>query len=87
MSLPSDRPIFLDQAAYRRRRLQDAARLLPLMTLCALLFPVWLVPQAMPGAGGVVILFAIWLLAIIASAVIHHRLRRRPSVEMSADEL
>lgn len=87
MSLPSDRPIFLDQAAYRRRRLQDAARLLPLMTLCLLLLPVWLVPQAMSGAGGVVALFVLWLLAIIASAAIHRRLRRRPSGEMPADEL
>ena len=39
MSLPPDQPIFLERAAYRRRRLQDAARLLPMVTLAALLLP------------------------------------------------
>ncbi len=51
MSLPPDQPIFLERAAYRRRRLLDAARLLPMVTLAALLLPVWLMPAAMSGAG------------------------------------
>ncbi|MFV0293799.1 MAG: hypothetical protein ACK5II_11550 [Paracoccus sp. (in: a-proteobacteria)] len=87
MNLSSDRPIFLERAAYRRRRLQDAARLLPLVTLLMLLLPVWLVPHALSGAAGVVILFLFWVLVILASALIHRRLGRKASGEIATDEL
>ena len=87
MKLPSDRPIFLERAAYRRRRLQDAARILPLVTLMALLAPVWLAPAALSGARGVVALFLFWTLVILCSAVLHRRLGRHPQTETPPDEL
>ncbi|MFD1797324.1 hypothetical protein ACFSC1_15170 [Paracoccus aurantiacus] len=79
MSLPNDRPIFLERAAYRRRRLKDAARILPIVTLAALLLPVWLMPDALSGAGGMIWLFALWLLVIAVSAVLHRRLSAKPA--------
>lgn len=88
MSLPSDRPIFLERSAYRRRRLQDAARLLPIVTTVALLVPVWLVPQALSGATGMVLLFMLWLVVILCSGALHRRLGRKSlQPEGSADEL
>ncbi|SDD28596.1 hypothetical protein SAMN05421538_101286 [Paracoccus isoporae] len=78
MSLPSDRPIFLERSAYRRRRLGDAAKLFPVVTLCALLVPVWLAPAALSGAGGVIWIFSLWLTVVIASALLHRRLARKP---------
>ncbi|TKW68475.1 MAG: hypothetical protein DI616_00265 [Paracoccus denitrificans] len=87
MSLPPDRPIFLERAAYRRRRLQDAARLLPVVTLIALLVPVWLMPAALSGAGGMVLLFALWTLVILCSGLLHRRLRRPQPSRGRKDEL
>lgn len=87
MSLPPDRPIFLERAAYRRRRLRDAARLLPVVTIVALLVPVWLMPAALSGAGGMVALFVLWFLVILASGVLHRRLGQPPPSEVTPDEL
>lgn len=87
MNLPPDRPIFLERAAYRRRRLRDAARLLPVVTIVALFVPVWLMPAALSGAGGMVALFVLWFLVILASGLLHRRLGRPPSPEGSPDEL
>ena len=86
MSLPSDRPIFLERAAYRRRRLQDAARLLPIVTILAMLLPIWLLPNMLSGAAGMVIIFSIWLVVIVISAALHIRLGRAAR-EAAADEL
>lgn len=87
MSLPPDRPIFLERAAYRRRRLQDAARLLPVVALIALLVPVWVMPGALSGAGGMVLLFVFWLVVIICSGLLHQRLGRAPTPKGHRDEL
>ena len=87
MSLPPEGPIFLERAAYRRRRLQDAARLLPMATIILLLMPVWLMPSALSGALGMVGLFAVWLLIVIASGLLHRRLGRPLPTEAPKDEL
>ena len=87
MSLPPDQPIFLERAAYRRRRLLDAARLLPMVTLAALLLPVWLMPATMSGAGGLIWLLGLWLVVIAASALLHWRLGRGPRAGDPPDAL
>lgn len=87
MSLPPDRPIFLERAAYRRRRLRDAARLLPVVTIVALMVPVWLAPRALSGAAGMVVLFTLWLLVILASGLLHRRLGRSRRSKDNTDEL
>ena len=86
MSLPPDRPIFLERAAYRRRRLKDAARLLPIVTVAALLLPVWLAPAALSGASGMIWVFLLWLLVILASALLHRRLAQPPPPAMPRDQ-
>ena len=87
MSLPPDQPIFLERAAYRRRRLMDAARLLPMVTLAALLLPVWLMPGLISGARGMIGLFGLWLVVIAASALLHWRLGRGPRAGDPPDAL
>ena len=87
MSLPSGRPIFLERGAYRRRRLKDAARLLPIVTLILRLGPVWLAPAPLSGAGGPVGLFSLWLAVVIASRLLHRRLSRASPEEARGDEL
>ncbi|MCB6177552.1 hypothetical protein LHP98_05335 [Rhodobacter sp. Har01] len=58
------RPVFLGRIPYRRRRLRDAARLLPLFGLFLLVLPLLWSP---PGSalrllsGDLVYLFAVWL--------------------------
>lgn len=87
MSLPPDRPIFLERTAYRRRRLEDAARLLPIFAVLAVLVPVWLLPVTVSGAGGMVWLFSLWLVIIVMSAIIHRLLARAPGQKAPPDEL
>ena len=39
-----DRPLFLERASFRRRRLGDAARVLPVLAAILVLVPVWWMP-------------------------------------------
>lgn len=76
--------LFLGRAAYRRRRLAEATRLVPvLFALAALVPPIWL-PQYFSYARGAVWLAGAWALAIIATALLHHALGR-PSAEDDDD--
>ena len=46
-------PLFLARAVYRKRRLRDAARLLPVLGLFLLLMPgLWTAGPAKPSLGG-----------------------------------
>jgi peptidoglycan/LPS O-acetylase OafA/YrhL len=60
---PPKRPLFLARAPYRRRRLRDAARLLPVLGLFLLLLPLLFAPDARMSltAGDVVYFFGVWL--------------------------
>lgn len=54
-------PLFLARAVYRKRRLRDAARLLPLLGFFLLVLP--LLWDAAPGSGAgqtVVYIFGVW---------------------------
>ncbi|WP_323763360.1 hypothetical protein [Marinovum sp.] len=68
----SDRPrhLFVERQTYRRRRLQDAARVLPVLGIVLILVPLlWA-----EGAGGVamssavIYLFAVWA-ALVGAAM------------------
>ena len=62
-------PLFLARAVYRRRRLRDAARLLPLLGLFLLLLPLmWGEPSGKGAGQTVVYVFAAWgtLIALAA---------------------
>lgn len=75
--------LFLERRSYRRRRMMDAVRILPL--LCALLW--LLVPTMWPNSAEVIseteialstaiwYLFVIWALAITASFALWRRIR------------
>lgn len=62
-------PLFLARAVYRRRRLRDAARLLPVVGLLLMLLPA----LGRDTAGDVrdgIYLFVLWALLIAAAAVL-----------------
>lgn len=68
-------PLFLARDLYRRRRLRDAARLLPVAGMLLLILPaLW--RRAGPVGWGAVYLFAVWALLIIAAAALAPGLSR-----------
>jgi peptidoglycan/LPS O-acetylase OafA/YrhL len=73
-------PLFLARAVYRRRRLRDAARLLPVLGLLLLLLP-GLGRETGSGARDAVYLFAIWAALILAAAVLAPRLSQNEGEE------
>ena len=78
-------PLFLARETFRRRRLMDAARVLPFAGLFLILLPIlWPVPQgAAPAAAREgVYLFAVWI-ALVAAA---WALSRRLSAVMEPDQ-
>lgn len=83
--------LFLERRSYRRRRMMDAVRILPL--LCALL---WLVvPLMWPNDAGanaqttlssaIWYLFSVWLLAITATFALWRRIRRSDGADVASD--
>jgi fatty acid desaturase len=89
---PERVPVFLARRSYRRRRVADAARLLPLAG--GILF---CVPLLWQGAGGgartvvaVIYVFGLWGLLVVVSGVVSRHLRgdedERADQEGSAGE-
>jgi hypothetical protein len=75
-------PVFLAQRAYRRRRLTDAARLLPLAGCFLFLLPIFWRPQdtgVADTASGGLHLFAVWAVLIVAAAGVAAKLGRHES--------
>lgn len=80
-------PLFLPPASYRRRRLRDAARLLPIVGAFLLFLPIlW-----MPGgkitltAGDIIYFFAVWLILIVVAAAFARGLRAGDRAEEDED--
>ena len=72
-------PLFLERRTYRRRRLTDAAYLLPVLGLLLLLGPLLFAPE--PGsrtatASVTIYVFGVWAGLIVLAAVIARRLSR-----------
>ena len=69
-------PLFLAHQTYKRRRLMDAARLLPLLGLVLMMFPLlWLGPETVPRtAMGVIYIFVTWAVLTLAAYLIARRL-------------
>jgi hypothetical protein len=66
-------PLFLHRDTYRRRRIMDAARLLPLFGTALLLMPLlWADDHA--TASGAVYLFLAWFVLIAAAGLLSRRL-------------
>ena len=76
-------PVFLARRGYRRRRLGDAARVLPVLGVVLFALPATgAVPE---GAAGFVYLFAAWA-GLIAMAAALARLLGRPDAEPGAPD-
>ena len=74
---PPKPPLFLARAVYRKRRLRDAARLLPLVGLFLFLLPKLWQAKTVDGAGAaqdVVFIFVVWAALIAATALLSARL-------------
>jgi len=81
-----DRPLFLERASFRRRRLGDAARVLPVLAMLLMLVPVWWVPRSLSYAGGAVWVFTLWAALIIAVRALHRALLRAETATIRASE-
>lgn len=71
-------PLFLQPEPYRRRRLVDAARLLPVFGTFLFIVPLLLLPKGEPGSSADVLIyvFCLWILLIIFGALITRYIRR-----------
>jgi hypothetical protein len=71
------RPLFLARAPYRRRRLRDAARLLPVLGIFLLLLPLlWTTGSSTAlRSDDVIYFFAVWLVLIGLAAAFAPGLR------------
>ena len=72
MSRPPE-PVFLERQSYRRRRVGDAAKCLPVVGLVLLLLPVLWAGEGRT-AGGIIYVFSVWAILIACSAVIARKL-------------
>lgn len=79
-------PLFLERASFHRRRMGDAARVLPVLTLFVLLVPVWWMPASMSYAAGAVWFFALWGGLIAAVWALHRALLRAEAATIRAAE-
>jgi hypothetical protein len=69
-------PLFLARRTYRRRRLMDAARLLPWLGAFLFGLPVlWSAPET---AAGLLYLFGAWVVLIVLSFALVRRLSEGP---------
>lgn len=63
-------PLFLARRSYRRRRMMDAARMMPFLGAILVMMPTLWMPASTPepdtGRGGIY-LFAVWLALIVAT--------------------
>ena len=81
-------PLFLARRSYRRRRLMDAARLLPLLGLVLILLPGLWHPAdtSRPDtAHGLIYLFVIWALLVVAAAALARGLAPALNAEEEAE--
>ncbi len=75
-------PLFLERDDYRRRRIMDAARILPVLGAVLFLLPLLWEPQQTPApetAAGGLYLFAVWGVLILAAGLLARRLVERPA--------
>ncbi len=77
--------LFLNRQPYRRRRLRDAAKMLPILGAILFVLPLlWLHPQTGTSSVGIY-LFAVWGLLIVLAALLSRRVQMEPEKEDSGD--
>ncbi|MDG4648127.1 hypothetical protein P6F26_06705 [Roseibacterium sp. SDUM158017] len=73
------RRLFLERRTYRKNRLQDAARLLPVLGMILFFGPVFITGEDGQGAGlaaWLVYLFVTWLCLIVVAMLVSRSLAR-----------
>ncbi|KUF10295.1 hypothetical protein [Pseudoponticoccus marisrubri] len=82
------RPLFVERQTYRRRRLVDAARALPLLGLLLWCVPLlWLIPEEpLPTSTALVYLFVVWAGLVVGAAAMIFALRRARPIETGGTE-
>lgn len=81
-----ERPLFLERTSFRRRRLGDAARVLPVLSVLLILLPVWWLPAHFSFAFGAIWLFLIWAGLILLVWALHRGLLRIEAATMEEGE-
>lgn len=76
-STPGQRPSpFLERHSYRRRRLMDAARLVPILGVFLWSIPVlWSAAPTQATSQAILYLFGVWAVLIVLAALVSTRLR------------
>ena len=71
-------PLFLQPEPYRRRRLIDAARLLPVFGTFLFVVPMLLLPKGQAGstAEAMIYVFLLWILLIVFGALLTRYIKR-----------
>lgn len=83
-------PLFLERKSYRRKRIMDGARALPLLGSVLILLPaLWTKGGEMGTAGEAVYVFALWIWLIVVAALLsrplHAALRRASKPPVSEE--
>lgn len=86
-------PLFLERENYRRRRIMDAARVLPVLGFVLILLPVlWTQGGQMGTASEAIYVFGLWLGLIVVAALLSRPLRAslnreapRPATDLKSD--
>jgi len=78
MSPQSNKTVFLEKKTYRRRRMHDAARAMPVLGIVLLLMPLlWSVDDgpATTNADATLYVFVVWSVLIILAALVSRAMR------------
>jgi hypothetical protein len=86
---PGPPPVFHEKRTYRRRRLMDAARVVPIFAAV-----LWAVPMLWPqsgedrvsSAGALVYIFIVWVCVIVITGAISRGLRRDDAASRDAEK-
>lgn len=83
MSRQTGKTVFLEKASYRKRRLRDAAKLVPFLGIVLLAIPLaWsgTSPDEGVGSAGVIYVFGVWVLLILLAAVLSKLIGSDPDI-------
>lgn len=86
MTKPGPPPVFLERRSYRRRRMMDAVRILPVVGVLLWMLPLFwptdsdgpVSADTMAMSDAVIYVFVVWLLLIAAGTALWWVLRRGP---------
>ena len=93
MTMVDPENLSLERRGYRRRRLRDAVRLLPVLGVFLWMFPLfWPVgdraaPAVVPMSSAMIYLFTVWLIMIVVGGAFWLALRHFGSSELAETPL